>query len=182
MSNWCENSLTITGEQLEIDRFVKFAKTKGCALDSNKFIPYPDKYKLLDKKYAIFQKQFEKMKEATGFDKMTEKEKNIWIQRNIDPAKYYARDGYNQGGYEWCKENWGTKGNMADVEVDVHALPKGKKQVFYSFNTAWSPPVPVIKKMGEMFPSLTFTFSYAEDGEGYKGELEISDGIVVNEV
>jgi len=41
----------------------------------------------------------------------------------------------------------------------------------YSFECAWSPALPVILKMSEMFPKLKFDLSYEEEGRGFKGKF-----------
>ena len=63
--------------------------------------------------------------------------------------------------YNWCCKNWGTKWNCNEVEF---------YNGIYSFNTAWSPPAPVIKRMGELFPKLTFHLYYEESGDDYEGD------------
>ena len=53
--------------------------------------------------------------------------------------------------------------------------------LFYSFSTAWSPCNPVIEKMGEMFPSLTFNYKYYERGMGFAGQLVMKGGKIKTE-
>jgi len=79
---------------------------------------------------------------------------------------------------EWSCANWGTKWN-------AHAFCLGKDETNHlecSFETAWSPPVPIWEKMGEMFPTLVFDLSgcVAEDdlalrGTIRDGKLELHD-------
>ena len=45
--------------------------------------------------------------------------------------------------YSWCTCSWGTKWNAYDLNSDGNSL---------SFHTAWSPPLPVIRKLAECFP------------------------------
>jgi hypothetical protein len=49
-------------------------------------------------------------------------------------------------------------------------------KVTYFFNTAWSPPIPVIEEMGKMFPNLEFQLDYFEQGMDFNGHMIIENG------
>jgi len=85
--------------------------------------------------------------------------------------------GFNNGGYEWCCKNWGTKWNTSDADLNER-----DDELIYTFDTAWSPPNPVIHKLGDLFPKLNFNLTYTEPGDGFKGELDIRQGKVYNDV
>jgi hypothetical protein len=44
------------------------------------------------------------------------------------------------------------------------------------FLTAWSPPVPVIKAMSALYPSLVFNLTYFEGGMCFAGEAHFVAG------
>ena len=97
------------------------------------------------------------------------------------PEKFAKMDengdkGFNSGGYEWCIENWGTKWGFCYVNLLVKP-----ESLFYTFETAWSPPEPLIRKMGELHPEFIFTLKYYEGGMGFKGELVVANGNVVKD-
>lgn len=50
MPNWCENTLTITGDAKQLEKFIKKAKTKKTALSLAKIYPEPDYSKIKVKK------------------------------------------------------------------------------------------------------------------------------------
>jgi hypothetical protein len=60
--------------------------------------------------------------------------------------------------YAWSVENWGTKWN-------AFYSCAGDDSV--TFETAWSAPFPVLKKLSEMFPGVTIVHSYADEDIGY---------------
>ena len=73
--------------------------------------------------------------------------------------------------YDWRIENWGTKWNA----VDAQSTEDG-----FIFDTAWSAPLPVIKKLSENFPSIEFNLTWADEDAGqncglivYKNGVEI---------
>jgi len=157
MANWCENTLVVVGKKDELEKFKEHAKGENGILDANKFIPYPRELdELYEKEVPIGQQVIERLK-GSG-----------WT-----PSDY----GYNHGGYNWCIENWGTKWNFGEVEL----VWEEDESLTYSFETAWSPPEPVIKKMGEMFPNLGFELEYSEPGVGFQGLLRIEGGSVVED-
>ena len=163
MPNWCENDLEVRyeGENKEegikeLKRFQEFAQTEKVVLDANKFIPYPQKFKELDK---IAEKETEKLRSLSP----EERTKQPW-----------PKDGFNQGGYEWCIDNWGTKWGFCEPELVNFEYEYGTLE--YSFDTAWSPPIPLIKKMAEMFPILEFELRYFEGAMGFNGLFSCSNG------
>lgn len=74
--------------------------------------------------------------------------------------------------YNWNVENWGTKWNAGDViREDTRIL----------FETAWSPPLPVIHRLGELFPNAVVGLQYREYGCGFEGEYIMSNGVLYYE-
>ncbi len=160
MPNWCENDLYVRGTKEELAKFkeaVKGTNHQGeeVLITEEKIIPYPDKFKELDRVAAEYHKA------------------------HPAPEDYFKgpKDGFNQGGYEWCNENWGTKWGFGNVEL----RSEEDQELEYGFETAWAPPEPLIKKLGEMFPQLEFELKYFEAGAGYSGVLRIVKGKVVEE-
>jgi len=88
-------------------------------------------------------------------------------------------DWYNRAGYDWCIGNWGTKWGLYDVKMTGDDFESG--EVSYTFRTAWSPPVPVIKAMSEKFPTLRFDLRYYESGGGYQGQAVFEAGATIKE-
>jgi hypothetical protein len=58
---------------------------------------------------------------------------------------------------EWAREHWGTSTNGFDGKI----LSDEPGHFVYKFLTKWTAPVPVIEKLGELFPRLTIdVFGY----------------------
>ncbi len=78
--------------------------------------------------------------------------------------------------YQWCIKNWGTKWNsyhnsISDVEPSSFT---------FEYQTAWSPPTPVLTKLFEMFPRLSFTIDYIDEGWLYAGTMTSENGELVD--
>lgn len=97
----------------------------------------------------------------------------------VIPEPFDARTGEEYNWYGWRCENWGTKWNSYDCLVIYNN--HSHTEVSIDFFTAWSPPEPVIKKLIEMYPSLSFCLDYEETGECYAGILEGSNGKITKE-
>jgi hypothetical protein len=71
--------------------------------------------------------------------------------------------------YDWCCANWGTKWNACHSEG--HSPQETATMTTYSFDTAWSPPTPVIHALAAAYPKLTFRLDYTLEGESGKWNI-----------
>lgn len=61
--------------------------------------------------------------------------------------------------YDWNVENWGTKWNSYSCHVESEKI--------FTFETAWSAPLPIMRQLGKMFPNVTFNYSWADEDTGF---------------
>jgi len=153
MPNHVDQDLYVTGDVESLKSFLEFSKEDDKLLSANKFIPYPDEYTVLDK---IAEEQRLK-------------------------GNYSAKDGFNSGGYEWCCNNWGTKWGIYDASILSQKLEGKKGRLKITFQSAWSPPLPVILAMSKKFESLKFKLKYYEMGMGFKGTYIAEKGEVLED-
>lgn len=160
MPNWCECDLDVEGRRGDVTGFLEFL---GEGFDFNRFVPYP-------KRFAAPDEEARQWVEANGLNARN------WHER--------PKDGFNQGGYEWCIEHWGTKWNACDVSMpELPADGNGVDflEVEITFRTAWSPPLPVILAASKRFPELVFVLKYFERGVGFNGRFHCEAGQVVSD-
>jgi len=102
----------------------------------------------------------------------------IPVPENVLKVGFCTVDEGRIDGYAWSIENWGTKWECYEITRE-----EGKKgtNVTYCFNTAWSPPIPVIKKMAKLFPQLRFSLWSREGGEGYQFRLILKGNETIKE-
>jgi hypothetical protein len=81
-------------------------------------------------------------------------------KKRLDELKsLYGCDNW----YDWCCTNWGTKWNACHSEgFEIH---ESATMTIYNFDTAWSPPVPVIHALAVAYPKLRFRLEYTCEGE-----------------
>jgi len=127
MPNWCENTLSIDGEEKILKEFkekaktIESEKTRETDLSLNQFIPMP------------------------------EFEEEEW--------------------YEWAIDNWGCK-----WDITAYINHESKKELIYTFDSPWSPPLEAIKRISKLYPTLNFTIDYAEPGMCFGGIKTYKNG------
>lgn len=155
MPNWCGNRITITGAKCVIQSFLDQAKAKDsygkkCPFTFNAFVPMPK----------------EVFRGSIGSE---------------EQEKYPGELNW----YDWSVNHWGTKWDVNDESVHIEWENTKDSdivacQVKISFDTAWSPPEPVVRAMAKAFPALHFVHEFVEHGESYAGRHEYSNGVAVN--
>lgn len=164
MPNWCENELEITGSRKELERLRKFVMSD---FNSTYVLSRDGKTKNDDHNPDDWVFDF------NSVIPYPEKYARQDLEAKSNPKK---KDGYNNGGYEWCVKNWGTKWDACDAKWE-----RIDDRLFYSFNTAWSPPLPVIRKLIGLFPKLEFELTYYEGGMAFQGKYGGKGGEVITD-
>ena len=89
--------------------------------------------------------------------------------RGLIPMPDECTDWYN-----WCITNWGTKWDACHSGYEA-----AEGTATYYFDTAWSPPEPVINAFLDQFPNVDMCYTYREE-QGWGGALDTVKGKVVN--
>ena len=156
MPNWAENDLIVRGPKKDMEKMVEecFSDEDGAKCpDFNKIVPYPTKFSDMDK-------AAEPIMDA--------------IMKGTHKGPM-PKDGFNSGGYDWCIKNWGTKWDAKDARkfsVSANTLK-------VTFDTAWSPPKPVILALAKKYPTLEITLKSYEAGMQYKALLKLKGDKVI---
>lgn len=74
--------------------------------------------------------------------------------------------------YDWNIENWNTKWNACNCELDDHG-----KDCTIMFSTAWSFPTPVIAEMYTRYNDIKFTITAHEESNSFNFEMD-EDGFI----
>lgn len=81
--------------------------------------------------------------------------------------------------YNWNRLHWGTKWDAYSQESSA-SYPKGgsayPETLFYRFQTAWNPPLPVLEAMASQYPDLNFQLTY-QDESGPGGRVCAENGV-----
>jgi hypothetical protein len=154
--------LFVEGPAERVQTFLDTMHGEDSPLDFGKLIPYPERFRELDKLAAEWDKK--SPEERRGSER---------------PA-----DGYNHGGYEWCCSHWGTKWNACFItvgQVELSPVSDRLAGVKVSFATAWTPSFPVIELAARTFPELVFDLRYYEAGACFHGVFRCTAGEILED-
>ena len=139
-----------------------------------------DNTEQFDKLVAIFEskKPFSQIITIPDFSKIKNEDGELPVRREHKNPKTgevsfvtmeFPKSGKNDDRwYDWNISNWDTKWDIAGgVEVDDY----DDEQVEFNFNTAWSPPEAICRKLRELFPEVGFSWFYDEPGMEVAGYL-----------
>ena len=167
MPNWTSNRIYVDGDPADIREFLEAVKWEDQLYDFNRIIPRPEILNHTGSGHReIGGKKVESwyiLKHAK-YEPPQEKE----IVRLFTPEEEAELEVIgHRDWYSWSVANWGTKWNASHVQVD-----EGPGYVEIAFDTAWSPPLPVLRKMVAMFPKLAFDCRWRhEDDSPYPHSL-----------
>ena len=92
-------------------------------------------------------------KNAKAYRKTRKEMEEIGLVYASNLVKYHAATWY-----DWCMENWGTKWNAMDTEIiDENTI---------RFDTAWTNPEPVVRKLAERYPNHEIEHWWADEDVG----------------
>ena len=77
----------------------------------------------------------------------------------------------SDGDYKekWYDTNIGWFGTKWDISYDEHAFTFTKDEISFFCETAWSPPIPFLQNLCEMY-KVNANLFYSEGGVGFSGE------------
>ena len=92
-------------------------------------------------------------------------------QKGVDPWErlvFKSTGITDQRWYDWRLQNWDTKWDAYDVQVDGGY---DDEELTIEFNTAWSPPEAICHALREQYPEATVQWFYDEPGCEIAGYL-----------
>ena len=155
MANWVYNSMTVTGPEEDITRFMEVMSR-----------PRPHKIEQEDGTYTIGVVEDEKPSLLSFWNTVAP----------TDLTEYFTEASSDRNPlnwYVWNIDNWGTKWDAGHAEVSRDS----ETRVYYNFETAWSSPDAFYVALSEQWPTLDFSVTWEEE-QGFGEELEMKDGEV----
>jgi len=171
MPNWTSNRIYVEGDPVDLRSFLEAVKWEDQLFDFNRLIPMPEILKhtgsggqTIDGKdvtswYIVKPQQPDSPEEVRLFTPEEEAELTSIGHRNW---------------YDWSCANWNTKWNAREVAVEDGFIESGTVEI--TLDTAWDAPVPVFRKMVQMFPKLSFDCRWRHEGDDpYPHSLDSDD-------
>lgn len=198
MPNHVINLITISGDRQKIDEMLSAIQNDEYGLgtvDFGKIIPMPEALNITSGSqtreglsyYKSFIDVYTLMGTRKGLDLMNipEESEKVFLRARTDIPKdtfEIGKTAYRnllQYGaptwYEWSIDNWGTKWNA--YAFDEYTAEQSDEEVTISFQTAWSAPHPILKKLAEMYPEVEFEHIWADEDIGHNcGQKNYKNG------
>lgn len=154
MPNWVYNNLTVSGDTLPLELFRQKIGKSYTATET----VYPQGE-------ASFQREVECAQLFSFW--------NI-VKPAQDELEQYHNElaGSMPFWYRWNIENWGTKWDASNVELE-----ESDGSLVYKFETAWSSPSGLLDSLSTQYPDLQFRLHYVEE-QGWGGDVTIKDGVI----
>lgn len=171
MPNYVRNRLSINASVEDCEKVMNTILNEKDELDFNKIIPMPEELNIENGSYGTLgvsyikgiMTDFEKVR----FENLSPENKKEAIAIGKQYISNVEKYGF-ETWYEWRIANWDTKWNAMETNIYDNVI---------EFDTAWSAPIAIYKKLGEMFPNISFSFIYADDDVSYNvGEGNIENG------
>jgi len=127
MPNWCNNNITISGDEGTIRTLTAVLKSL----------------------------------------KTDDEEQSSDVFKSLIGLPQHMSDGdYKE---KWYDTNIGWFGTKWDISYDEHAFTFTKNEITFFCETAWSPPIPFLQNLCEMY-KVNANLFYSEGGVGFSGE------------
>jgi hypothetical protein len=192
MPNHVTNRLTVIGSPEQINQvfdFIKIEKETSedevfgiGTIDFNKITPMPNDLKIVSDGHLMplenefmgkepFKAVMDNLRKHCNQDEFDEKT----LKNFLKGCENYVRYGFATW-YEWSVQNWGTKWN-AYGQPDKRRTPNA-----IYFETAWSCPKDLIKKLSLNFHGIEFEIAWADEDLGYNiGIIKYRDGEIIGQ-
>lgn len=191
MPNWVFNNLSVSGNPAQVNDlvnmlnrpFVSQVESHGDLEFNVKEIKYSNPVFAFHNIYNHRQAGIsdEDYMKQPAMSKLDTSDPNWWSDTQ-------AISKIDKSWYHWNVNNWGTKWEVAvadgneypDTEQYDTVEHDGIATAEYRFNTAWSPPVPVIVLLSKQYPELEVELEYEEE-QGWGGVLKLVNGEITEQ-
>ena len=158
MPNWCENTLNVSGNKTDIQKFKELTLIKqetGSELYFTMNVLYPTPPELLEQTSPVMWR---------GED--TDTEGKLEFEKYVSELK--EKYGYTDW-YNWRVDKWGTKWDAAES-----CICDDEDELFsVEYDTAWGPNINWVQYVAKAFPALQFTLTFEEPGMNFCGIYEV---------
>ena len=153
MPNWCRNRVDVYSEnKTDLQKVLDIFRNKESVF--GQIIPEPNWMEIphngeLPKKVEM------KAPNGEVFTTVTE----------------FADGSQDTRWYDWRLENWDTKWDAGTVDIEEERWKDELESFTAEFQTAWSPPEGICRRLRDMFPKVSISWFYDEPGMQTAGYL-----------
>jgi len=83
-------------------------------------------------------------------------------------SKFKSTNEQDLRWYDWRLQNWDTKWDVPKDDIEITEINNGS--IVIGFNTAWSPPIAIYKKLRNKFKDVTIAWWAIDEDDDTNGE------------
>ena len=83
-------------------------------------------------------------------------------------SKFKSTDVQDTRWYDWRWKNWDTKWDVPKDDIEITEINNGS--IVIGFNTAWSPPIAIYKKLRDKFKDVKIEWWAIDEDDQTNGE------------
>jgi hypothetical protein len=154
LPNWCFNHLLIEGPNT--NKFFEACKGKTA-----RYIPAGNELSIYSEEEIAQSKAYY----GFTFNALVPVPNNILAK------------GYSHAGYHWQNQNWGTKWDVNDKDLEIFA--EENEYIGINFETAWGPPLEWLMRASKGFDDVALELAYHEESMMFCGKINVSNGQII---
>jgi len=165
MPNWCNNRVTVSGDNLkDMQRVRKIFESDEIF---GQIVPSPDwsTIPLAEDDLESLGRKRGELGELPEYEEIKNPKGDV-IHRGY---KFASTDCQDDRWYNWQLSNWGTKWDICKDHIEWGQ--DDEDYMVLHFDTAWSPPEEICHALREKFPDLGIEWFYDEPGMQVAGYL-----------
>ena len=152
MPNWCKNRVDVYSEnKTDLQKVLDIFSNKNVFAQ---IIPEPNWSKI------PFKGELPKVREMKAPNGET-----------FGTVTEFADGTQDTRWYDWRLENWDTKWDVHEVDIEEDRWKDELESFTAEFQTAWSPPEAICRRLRDMFPKVSISWFYDEPGMQTAGYL-----------
>jgi hypothetical protein len=163
MPNWTSNRIHVEGDAADIRAFLETVKWEDRLFDFDRIIPRPEILNHTGSGHREIDGQKVESWYIVKHAKHDPPQEQEIVRLFTAEEEAELNAIGHHDWYSWSVQKWGTKWNASRVEIDDSSIKYGFIEIL--FETAWDAPVPVLRRIVEMFPKLSFDCRWRHEDE-----------------
>ena len=163
MPNWTQNEVTFSSAKTTNIKKIKDIFEKGCPF--NQLIEEPN-WKTIPLKGNEKTFSFRSLGEKGELPIIEEHKLNNGEVMKL--FKFKSTNEQDTRWYNWRLEKWDTKWDVPKKDIEITEINNGS--IVIGFDTAWSPPIAIYKKLRDKFKDVKIAWWAIDEDDDTNGE------------
>ena len=165
MPNWTQNEVTFSSVKTTNIKKIKDIFYKGCPF--NQLIEEPN-WKTIPLKGNESVNYFKEKPLGMKGELPIIEELKLNNGEVMKLSKFKSTNEQDLRWYDWRLQNWDTKWDIPKDDIEITEINNGS--IVIGFNTAWSPPISIYKKLRNKFKDVKIEWWALDEDDDTNGE------------